>query len=150
MFAKYPARLRMFSLFGCLWGGERLYRISSCNLFSFLAASCCLADFYTCSSYAAAKNLYRSSSLFPTISCVPCCDGSLWLSIFPKDAGCHRHPQALSASPITVMASYLFLIWSLIPVLAVTMASVVPIISAPLVVGSYILPWMLYVQMCLV
>lgn len=38
MFAKYPARLRMFSLFGYLWGGERLYRISSCNLFSFLAA----------------------------------------------------------------------------------------------------------------
>ena len=36
--AQYPARLRMFSLFGYLWGGERLYRISSCNLFSFLAA----------------------------------------------------------------------------------------------------------------
>ena len=56
--------------------------------------------------------------------------------------------QALSASPITVMASYLFLIWCVAPALALAVASILPSVAAELLmVGSYILPWMLYVQM---
>ena len=56
--------------------------------------------------------------------------------------------QALSASPITVMASYLFLIWCVAPALALAAASILPSVAAELLmVGSYILPWMLYVQM---
>lgn len=55
---------------------------------------------------------------------------------------------ALSASPITVMASYLFLIWCVAPALALAVASILPSVAAELLmVGSYILPWMLYVQM---
>lgn len=56
--------------------------------------------------------------------------------------------QALSASPITVMASYLFLIWCVAPALALAVASILPSVAAELLmVGSYILPWLLYVQM---
>eukprot|EP00435_Cladocopium_sp_Y103_P050537 s212_g15.t1 len=54
---------------------------------------------------------------------------------------------ALSASPITVMASYLFLIWCVAPALALVVASILPSAAELLMVGSYILPWMLYVQM---
>ena len=56
--------------------------------------------------------------------------------------------QVLSTSPITVMASYLFIIWCLAPALALAVASILPSVAAGLLmVGSYILPWMLYVQM---
>ncbi|CAK9008105.1 unnamed protein product [Durusdinium trenchii] len=53
----------------------------------------------------------------------------------------------LSSSPVTVMASYPFFLWSALPALAMALKAVIPLASAPLAVGSYVLPWMLSIQM---
>lgn len=135
--------------FGVLAAAMKLLLCAVMSLLSAVLSGACIA--YTPAAMVAAGHPELAPFLFgpPALMSFLGCFHSLGIyevekgSIALAAAIC----LALSASPITVMASYLFLIWSLIPVLAVTMASVVPIISAPLVVGSYILPWMLYVQM---
>ena len=57
--------------------------------------------------------------------------------------------EVLSSSPVTVMASYPFFLWSALPALAMALKAVIPLASAPLAVGSYVLPWMLSIQMWL-